>query len=133
MTAWTKFSERLPEESVEQVWVLYSHRTRPELTCRCAPWADWLKEHPAIAWWPVDRPEPPKPESQQDKDDDALSAYLLDDTAPHHIRGAWLWAIKYERAEVAKFMQRVSIGLYEGSRDGKSALEELRKRCGLDK
>jgi hypothetical protein len=148
MTNWTKFSDRLPPEESEQVWVQWRNMVKADQSQRAitATWEEWHKEngHGAIAWHPITYPELPKePEIQREKD---IRAYepafsklpAASDKFTQSMREmidavgktAWLKALDYRDSENA--VDLVDIFPANNS-DHASAIKSLRRRCGLDK
>jgi hypothetical protein len=141
---WTKFSERLPEESQEQVHMAIPNG-KVSTTRRNPgnPWADYYGRdlQPAAMWHPITYPELPKEETQEEKDRDACHQawvgrgidYMHDSpgSVSEDYRMGFHAALAYERAEVAKHLRDIEIA--PNQLGMAKIINRLRKRCGLDK
>lgn len=143
---WTKFSERLPEESATAVFVSWDDRSTTIVhhpvgmfsgsVCPIK-WRDWLPSNAnAVMWHPITYPEVPKEETQEDKDLAWLKQWKretwkdsLKALSHGSLNEAVLAALRYERAEVAKELSDV-IG---ADLPSPTAINRLRRRVGLDK
>jgi hypothetical protein len=133
---WTKFSERLPEESQEQVYMaLPNGKVSTTRRNPGNPWADYYGRdlQPAAMWHPITYPELPREETQEEKDRTAMEASWRNLTwrplVGEDYREAWNTALRYERAEAAKELANTVVGIMPDV----EAVDRLRKRCGLDK
>lgn len=132
---WTKFSERLPEESQEQVYMappngkVSTTRRNPG-----NPWADYYGRdlQPAAMWHPITYPEVPKEETQKEKDRAAYESCISTGTFSYNV--VWDAALRYERAEVAKELNTGAGNIAVRSKiPSMEAINRLRRRVGLDK
>ena len=134
MSTWTKFSERLPEEGVREVFVIPTIGAPPFVAKRkiFGSWTDWAYN---LAWHPITYPELPKEETQEEKDRHASDSAWSD--AQHKCAlngGGWFTegffaGLRYERAEVAKELAKTVVGIMPDV----EAVDRLRRRVGLDK
>lgn len=146
MTTWTKFSERLPEETMPNVFLKWPDASAVTTSNRAKNerWADYGKIMggvPDLLWHPITYPELPKEPTQLDKDRNAMFACYAGKSLDNGFQvsrnkevdkqyyDGWLDALACERAEVAKLV--AGIPCPHASVSGPYGA--LRKRCGLDK
>ena len=106
-TQWIKTSDRAPTEAESPVWVYDSNvpngaPLKGPMLLMCCPSAEaWSHWRPAKA----DIPEPPKEETQEDKDEAAFGCWLNSMQCMPTPRGdVWHAALAYEREQVAKML-----------------------------
>jgi hypothetical protein len=140
---WTKFSERLPEEGVGEVFVAWPQGIEVSKRQRSETWSDYrdiVSSVADLAWHPITYPELPKEPHQSVKDHKAADSAWSD--AQHKCAlngGGWFTegffaALRYERAEVAKslaHLPREYTAIVPETYF--SSLGVLRRRVGLDK
>jgi hypothetical protein len=136
---WTKFSDRLPPEEIDTVFVetrsghiqIWERDNTMNRT-----WKDYAESNDK--WHPITYPELPKrEETQGEKDATALKAWAgkWRDCPFLNADDAWHAALRYERAENAKDLEEVVAVVHTiptGNRHA-MAVKRLRKRAGLDK
>lgn len=129
---WTKFSEKLPEESVEAVYVITAAGRLVVWLRNNTPnnsWADYSSE--PLHWHPIIYPElPPREETQHEKDRAAYRAWVHKGEWAFSPQHSWHMALQWERAEVAKLVSQIHPKPYP---EVGQTMAILRRRCGLDK
>jgi hypothetical protein len=135
-TTWTKFSDRLPEESIKEVFALDNGQVKV--------WQQnngWLfYERTDVYWHPITYPELPRELDQAEKDMNAMERAMVE-VGPVTGVNKWGWfaegferGIKYERAEIAKLLNTGEGNPWMRSKiPSIDALNQMRKREGIDK
>jgi hypothetical protein len=139
MTNWTKFSDRLPPEEQEQVFILWPQSGRTEVHNKLVrtDWHGWRTS--GCSWHPITYPELPKREEiQRDRDEAAFNeARKTACASPSFgdIQGwmhdGWMQALAWERAENAKDLRLVSDIAASGVETHRPAIIRLWKRHGI--
>jgi hypothetical protein len=137
MTHWTKFSDRLPPEDYDDVFV----ETKPghiaiwkRVNTINNTWKDYTES--GGRWHPITYPElPPREETQADRDGDQFDAWYKMEAVAFPVGAirpcdAWHAALAWERAEVAKALNTLCLAVINEDR---TVWENLRKRCGANK
>jgi hypothetical protein len=111
-TDWIKMTDRRPTEQDLPVWA-YKTGEQPYLCAITKPHSYWTHWRPAKA----DIPEPPREETQWDKDESAFRRYNHSGNGCSQsaaftgwtkaLNEYWHAALAYERAEVAKMLPKV--------------------------
>lgn len=140
---WTKFSERLPEEGVSEVFLSRSDMRSVETSMkpRADTWqqyAEFMRDVPDLRWHPITYPEAPKEETQKEKDEAIMRVAWSN--SGNQTRTEWAWfadgffsALRYERAEVAKLLSNSKPMAGSFNLIHHESMVQLRRRFGLDK
>ena len=125
-TEWIKMNDRRPTETDLPVWVYDTAGSMikgPFLVnaAGCVSWSHW---RPAAA----DIPEPPREESQADKDEDALQEWLCDLSTVPSFADGWHAALAWERGEVEKMLPAKTA--HGDLSEHIHVIESIRARCG---